>query len=582
MTRDVTARVAALVALAALAAPALGAQQRADGIRRAFELERRGSYAEAAEGYRAALAERPAEPAALFGLERSLVAMNRVADILPQARAAVDANPKAGAFHGVLLRAWAAAGQPDSVRAVAERWASVEPHDDTPFREWGLAALVRRDRVEARRAFVTGRERLGRADALAAELAQVAVQQQDWPQALREWLLALARVPGYRASAVATLGPAPASARAELLRHLAADRSPPARRLEAELRARWGDPTGGFEALAAALPKDRAAAVEALVGFLDQIRTQGGPAARRAQAMTLAAIAERTPGPQGTRFRLDAAQAFADAGDQAAARRLLDGVAADSVLGVGAPPDAGSTIIGVLLAENKVEEAERRLASLAGSMSAEQHARLRRQLAWGWVRAGRLGRADSLLVADSTVDGLAVRGRIALLRGDLGTAVDRLTGAGPFAGSREEATARTMLLALLQAIDADSLPALGAAMLALEQGDTTEGIAGLERTAGQLSAERGGAELLLYAGAAARTAGRAADAERLFRAAIVPEARATAPAAELALGRLLLETERASEAIKVLEHLILTYPESALVPQARRTLDQARGAVPPT
>jgi hypothetical protein len=32
----------------------------------------------------------------------------------------------------------------------------------------------------------------------------------------------------------------------------------------------------------------------------------------------------------------------------------------------------------------------------------------------------------------------------------------------------------------------------------------------------------------------------------------------------------------------LLEHLILTYPESALVPQARRTLDQARGAVPRT
>jgi hypothetical protein len=32
----------------------------------------------------------------------------------------------------------------------------------------------------------------------------------------------------------------------------------------------------------------------------------------------------------------------------------------------------------------------------------------------------------------------------------------------------------------------------------------------------------------------------------------------------------------------MLEHLILTYPESALVPQARRLLDQTRGAVPRT
>ncbi|MGH7519201.1 MAG: hypothetical protein ACREOC_17345, partial [Gemmatimonadales bacterium] len=67
-----------------------------------------------------------------------------------------------------------------------------------------------------------------------------------------------------------------------------------------------------------------------------------------------------------------------------------------------------------------------------------------------------------------------------------------------------------------------------------------------------------------------------------FRAALDPAAGAAAPAAELALGRLLLETERAAEAVQALEHLILTYPESALVPQARRALDQARGAVPRT
>ena len=71
-------------------------------------------------------------------------------------------------------------------------------------------------------------------------------------------------------------------------------------------------------------------------------------------------------------------------------------------------------------------------------------------------------------------------------------------------------------------------------------------------------------------------------AERLLRAAAVPEAPGTAPAAELALAELLLSSQRPAEAVDQLEHLILTYPESALVPQARRKLDQARGAVPRT
>ena len=60
------------------------------------------------------------------------------------------------------------------------------------------------------------------------------------------------------------------------------------------------------------------------------------------------------------------------------------------------------------------------------------------------------------------------------------------------------------------------------------------------------------------------------------------EAPATAPAAELALAELLLRQGKKDDAIAQLEHLILTYPASALVPQARRTLDQARGGVPQT
>jgi predicted Zn-dependent protease len=76
--------------------------------------------------------------------------------------------------------------------------------------------------------------------------------------------------------------------------------------------------------------------------------------------------------------------------------------------------------------------------------------------------------------------------------------------------------------------------------------------------------------------------GKPAEAERLFRAAAVRDAPGTAPAAELALAELLISTARAAEAISVLEHLILTYPQSALVPQARRKLDEARGAIPKT
>jgi TolA-binding protein len=86
----------------------------------------------------------------------------------------------------------------------------------------------------------------------------------------------------------------------------------------------------------------------------------------------------------------------------------------------------------------------------------------------------------------------------------------------------------------------------------------------------------------LWAGRIELARGRATEAERLFRAADVEEAPATAPAAELELGRLLITLGRRDEAVSTLEHLILTYSGSALVPQARRALDEAKGAVPRT
>ena len=86
----------------------------------------------------------------------------------------------------------------------------------------------------------------------------------------------------------------------------------------------------------------------------------------------------------------------------------------------------------------------------------------------------------------------------------------------------------------------------------------------------------------VLAGRLAAAIGRPADAERLLKAAAVPEAPGTAPAAELALAELLLGQRRPTEAVAQLEHLILAYPASALVPQARRRLDEARGAVPQT
>jgi tetratricopeptide (TPR) repeat protein len=549
---------------------------------RAFELERRGNYEAAAEAYRGILSQRPGDVSALLGLERVLLPLNRSADIVSDVRTALAASPSSPALYGVALRAWGAADQPDSMRAVAERWARIAPRDEAPYREWGAAALAARHRDAAVEAYRLGRERLARGDVLAAEMAQLAVSDGDYATAAQEWLPAVRRLPGYRVTAVATLGHAPVSRRPEILRILSAETDFTARRLESELRVKWGDPIGGLAALESGLAQARGQGVEALRDLVEQLRTQRTRDALLAQGRALEAIASRLPESQAARTRLEAAQAYSAAGDRDAARRMLSGLADDRSAPGAVSSDAATALVTVLIGEGKLSEASRRLTELRPQLTGEEHAELSRALVGAYVRLGELDRADSVLGRDSTIEGFALAGRIRLYRGDLDGAVESFKQAGPYAGDRADATHRTVLLALLQPIEADTLRPLGAALLRLEQGDTARAITELETVAGDLPAAKGGAELRLLAGRLAAAKGDAALAERLYREAASKEAPATAPAAELALAELMLAARRHAEAVTRLEHLILTYPESALVPQARRALDVARGAVPQT
>ncbi|HET6836418.1 MAG TPA: hypothetical protein VFH24_00175 [Gemmatimonadales bacterium] len=570
-----------LLALDFLLAGPLPSQQQ-PGMNRALDLERRGDYASAIQAYRGLLKARPADLSALLGLERSLLPLNRSAEMLPVIRAALASAPTSSAVHGIALRTWAAMGQPDSVRRIAEQWARIAPTEETPYREWGAAELARQNRAGAKAAYLQGRTHLGRPDALSSELAQLALAEGDYSAALREWLLATRKLPGYRSSAVAALSQAPEPARAEILRLLNAENDPSARRLEAELRARWGDPAGALRVVMAALPPDRVQAIAILRSLLDQVRLTQTPAALQVRGQILEAVAERSPALQASRLRLEAAQAYSAAGDKAGARRMLGGLAGDRSAPASVSSDAAATLVSVLIDEGKLDEAEQRLRNLRRSVSEDEYDGMRRRLATAWMRSGKLEHADSMIAADSSVEGLALSGRVRLYRGDIHGAVERFKAAGPYSGDRAEATRRTALLALLQPLEVDSQPALGSALFRLEQGDTAEAVVALEQLASEFPPQHGGAEISLLAGRLLAVTGKSAEAERLFRAAASQDAPSTAPAAELALAELLMSGQRPAEAVEVLEHMILTYPQSALVPQARRKLDEARGAVPRT
>jgi tetratricopeptide (TPR) repeat protein len=161
--------------------------------------------------------------------------------------------------------------------------------------------------------------------------------------------------------------------------------------------------------------------------------------------------------------------------------------------------------------------------------------------------------------------------------------MEAFRAAGPYAADRAAATERTSMMAMLQQIQRDSSRELGAALLTLARGDSVGAIAALRRAAAKLPAQGGRLDVLLLAAEVAAQKGRDQEqtAVALFDDIVRSGGEGAAPAAaELEWARLLVESGRAAEAIPHLEHMILTYPNSAFVPEARRLLERAKGSIP--
>ncbi len=331
---------------------------------RAQSAERRGQYAEAAVQYNIVLDERPTDGPALSGLERVLVPLGRGAEVALRLSRALDIDSLNVGLLGLAVRTFAASGQPDSAAHYAERWARIEPGAEGPYREWAIAAVEGRDRQSARRALETGRRALARPGALAPELAQVLQLDGNWVEATREWLRAADGQPAYRMSAVAALARSPISLRPDIRAALGAARTVEAPLIHALLEARWGNIADGTRILLNSLPANAEQAVSALRAMVEETKGREEPVVLRARGTLLEAMADREAPGAGLGSRMEAARAYADAGDEAAARRLLAKVAADPAAPSGMATTASATLLGVLLAEGRADEADRVLTQL--------------------------------------------------------------------------------------------------------------------------------------------------------------------------------------------------------------------------
>src|SRR5438552_3720519 len=395
------------------------------------------------------------------------------------------------------------------------------------------------------------------------------------------------------AQRAAAASPTNAALRGVLLRTYVALNEPDSGRargrggLAGELLLGWGQPQRGWAVFEPSVATPSADAAFALRRFADLASARSTPDARRVRALALARYADLTPEPGGAaaRARADAARAFIDAGDRAAARAVLERVAQDSSAPADAQRLAQRAVVEALIDGGQLDTAARQLAT-NGRLSADDRAGLRLRLARARIATGDLDRADSAVARDSSVEGLALQGWIALYRGRLKDAQGLFHAAGPYAGDRHEATERTAMLALLQQVPAESFRELGGALLLLAQGDSLHAVQALRLAAGRLATGAGGGgrpDLLLLAG---RVAARLDSAQQQTALALFDEIvhtageGAAAPAAELEWARLLERRAQTAEAMRHLEHLILTYPGSAVVPEARRELERAKGAIP--
>ena len=199
--------------------------------------------------------------------------------------------------------------------------------------------------------------------------------------------------------------------------------------------------------------------------------------------------------------------------------------------------------------------------------------RLAQVVANAWVRAGDLNRARaSLRAAGPEADSSEAAGWLALYEGRLAAARTLLKS------SRAPSVDLALAMGIVTRAKGDTAPQLGAAFLTLARADSAGASTRFIAAAAQ-HPEVAPALLLVAARLVAATPDRAIPVWQRIVAEypLTPES----VESELEWARVLRRRGDVASATMHLEHLILSAPQSALLPQARRELELARGAVPP-
>lgn len=571
------------LSLAVAAAP-LRAQDELSVIKAATEREQAGDFAGAHLILEKLLRQNPQSLSGLLALERVSRMEGRLGDLIPIVELHLKTDPSSAIGHQMLVRALSSLDQVADLEKAADAWVRMTPRIETPYREVARVFQARSDYSKALQYLRLGRSRVGRADALALELGDVYALLQEYDRAVREWDRAI--------------GP---DARGLLLvqRRLSAMRDGGAQMLPSLVDALMRPP--------ASLPRQRAAAQLAIDAGLEQRAERvvrqtaarlAGPerqaflveAARRADAAELPRVAlwaysQLTPADlqpdQMLAVRARVAELALAVGDTASAARSYQEL--ERSVGPGAPQrrQAVALRIQLIVKEARLADAETRLAVFEREFpNAPELDPLAAALANAYLEKDQTDQAEGVLTGVTGARSSIARGRIALRRGDVAAARNAfLTAAPSLQGA--EATETIKLVSMLGKVSKQGGELLGKSIARASTGATREAFTLLEKGAQQLP-EPERPSVLEFAAAMADRAQMPLAAERARRAIVSDFPRsAEAPAAILALARNLAERGDAfEEARQYLERLIVEYPRSALVPQARQELDRLQERIP--
>lgn len=533
-------------------------------IARAIDHENAGRYDQARDAWLEVLAAGSAAQAVL-GLERVYTMTGDEDLLLPLLDSLVPLTPADAQLRGAQLRVLVRTGRYAQADAAFREWRALRRNDVAPYRDYARILLYNSRPQAADSVLNEATAALGSTRELLLEVAQLRAALGRWGESAEAWRETMRDQAYFEAAAVFSLSQAPIVDRDAVRSALRAQEPPVgAFQVLSQLEVGWGAPLAGWQVIKDLQPSDTvlhvwrqfaeeaernqawAAARDALVAV---------HAARRARGVEDRAVAERAANAalKSNDANVALAMSRAARGPTDAPREDLIGIELEALARLG-----------------RATEAERVFADVAPQLGPRGRAFVR-TIAWAWIRAGDVAKARAVL-ADAPLDADdAVAGWLALYDGDLVTARRALRYGDV------TATDAVAALSLLSRTRAERSTTVGAAFLALARQDSSAAVTALLRAAEEL---RDAAPLLVTMAARVEMA-RGADVRAIplwTRVATDFAQSPEAPEARLEWGRALKRRGDQRGAREQFETLIIDYPGSALVPQARRELD----APPPT